>query len=78
VGGPNPGYTWDGCCPSGCGSSANNALCGPSQPSPPAGQPDQKSYKDFNDAWPLDSWSISEPDLGYQAQYVRLLSKFLR
>jgi hypothetical protein len=73
-GGPNPGYTWDTCCPSNCSGNS----CGPSQPSPPAGQPDQKSYKDFNDNWPLDSWSVTEPDDGYQAQYVRLLSKFLQ
>jgi endoglucanase len=45
--------------------------------SPPAGQPAQKSYTDFNDSWPLDSWSVTEPDDGYQAQYVRLLSKFV-
>jgi len=74
TGGPNPGYTWDGCCPSGCSGNS----CGASQPSPPAGQPDQKSYKDFNDGWPLDSWSVTEPDDGYQAQYVRLLSKFVQ
>jgi hypothetical protein len=74
TGGPNPGYTWDSCCPSGCSGNS----CGAAQPSPPAGQPDQKSYLDFNDSWPLDSWSVTEPDLGYQAQYVRLLSKFVQ
>jgi len=78
VGGPNPGYSWDSCCPSGCGGASNDALCGSAPPSPPAGQPDQKSYKDFNDGWPLDSWSVTEPDDGYQAQYVRLLSKFVQ
>jgi hypothetical protein len=36
-----------------------------------------KSYKDFNDGWPVDSWQVTEPDLGYQAAYVRLLSKFV-
>jgi hypothetical protein len=74
VGGPNPTYTWDSCCPASCG--AGNA-CGGAPPSPPAGQPDQKAYKDFNDSWPLDSWQVTEPDDGYQAQYVRLLSKFV-
>jgi len=74
TGGPNPGYTWDTCCPNNCSGNS----CGAAQLSPPAGQPDQKSYLDFNDSWPLDSWSISEPDLGYQAQYVRLLSKFVQ
>jgi endoglucanase len=74
TGGPNPSYTWDACCPSHCSGNS----CGAAQLSPPAGQPDQKSYRDFNDSWPLDSWSISEPDLGYQAQYVRLVSKFVQ
>lgn len=72
TGGPNPGYSWDSCCPSGCSG------CGTAPLSPPAGQPAQKSYKDFNDSWPLDSWSVTEPDDGYQAQYVRLLSKFVQ
>jgi hypothetical protein len=78
VGGPNPSYAWDSCCPSGCASFSSNARCGPASPSPPAGQPDQKSYKDFNDGWPIDSWSVSEPSDTYQARYVRLLSKFVR
>ena len=75
VGGPNPSYSLDGCCPSNCGAS--NALC-MNNPVPPAGQPPMKAYKDFNDGWPLDSWSVTEPDLGYQAAYVRLLSKFVK
>jgi hypothetical protein len=74
VGGPNPSYAWDGCCPSGCSGFS----CGSAPPAPPSGQPDQKAYKDFNDNWPLDSWSISEPDDGYQAKWVRLLSKFVK
>jgi hypothetical protein len=73
VGGPNPSYAVDGCCPSGCGSF--DSECTP--PSPPAGQPPMKSYKDFNDGWPLDSWAVTEPDLGYQAAYVRLLANFV-
>jgi hypothetical protein len=47
-------------------------------PAPPAGQPPQKSYKDFNTSWPIDSWSVTEPDLLYQVAYIRLLSKFVR
>ena len=74
TGGPNPSYTWDGCCPNGCGTG--NSCGGSAMPSPPAGQPSQKSYLDFNDGWPLDSWSVTEPDDGYQAKYIRLLSKF--
>ncbi len=73
VGGPNPSYSWDGCCPSGC----SGVPCGDAPPAPPAGQPPAKSYEDFNDSWPLDSWSVTEPDVGYQALYIRLLSKFV-
>ena len=42
--------------------------------SPPAGQPLQKSYLDFNTSWPDNSWEISEPAIYYQAAYVRLLA----
>lgn len=73
TGGPNPSYAWDGCCPSNCGTS-----CGAAPLSPPSGQPAAKSYLDFNDSWPLDSWQVTEPDDGYQAAYVRLLAKFVQ
>lgn len=77
VGGPNPSYDWDGCCPSGCGSASNNAICNSESLSPPKDQPDQKSYKDFNTSWPLNSWSVTENSCGYQVRYIRLLSKFV-
>jgi len=77
VGGPNPSYNWDGCCPSSCGSVGNNALCGAAPLSPPAGQPDQKSYLQFNDSWPLNSWEVTENSNGYQAAYIRLLAHFV-
>ncbi|MFW5656492.1 MAG: glycoside hydrolase family 9 protein [Bacteroidota bacterium] len=76
VGGANPGYDWDGCCPSGCGSG-NNAKCVSEDISPPKNQPAQKSYKDFNTSWPLNSWSVTENSCGYQVSYIRLLSKFV-
>jgi hypothetical protein len=44
--------------------------------SPPAGQPPQKSYRDWNTGWPENSWEVSEPSMAYQAAYVRLISKF--
>jgi hypothetical protein len=78
TGGPNPSYDWDACCPSGCGGTANNAVCTSTPISPPKGQPQQKSYKDFNTPWPLDSWSVTEPSDGYQVAYIRLLSKLVR
>ena len=71
VGGPEETYTWASGCPT------LNAACGSAPPSPPAGQPQQKSYKDFNDPWPLDSWEVSEPSCGYQTAYIRLLAKFV-
>ena len=76
TGGPNPSYNWDGCCPSNCGGS-NNAVCNSENISPPKGQPKQKSYKDFNTSWPLNSWEVTENSCGYQMAYIRLLSKFV-
>ncbi len=78
TGGPNPSYNWDGCCPSGCGSAANNAVCNSEPISPPKGQPKQKSYKDFNTSWPLNSWAVTENSCGYQVAYIRLLARFVR
>ncbi len=75
-GGVNPSYDWDACCPSGCGSAGNNALCLAESLDPPKNQPIQKSYKDFNTSWPINSWTISEAGIYTQASYVRMLSKF--
>ena len=76
TGGPNPSYDWDGCCPGGCGSAANNQACLALSIVPPKGQPAQKSYKDFNNSWPLNSWSVTENSCGYQMSYIRLLAHF--
>lgn len=71
-GGPNQTqWDWDSRCPS------VSTLCGTKRPSPPYAQPAQKSYKDFNDGWPLNSWPITEVSNGYQVAYIRLLSKFI-
>jgi len=76
TGGPNPGYDVDGCCATNsCGNS--NAICTSENLTPPKGQPVQKSYKDFNTSWPLNSWSVTENSNGYQLNYIRLLSKFV-
>ena len=77
TGGANPSYDWDDCCPGGCGSSDNNAVCTSESISPPKNQPKQKSYKDFNTSWPLNSWAVTENSCGYQVKYMRLLSKFV-
>jgi endoglucanase len=76
TGGPNPSYDWDGCCPNNCGGEANNT-CNSESIVPPKGQPAQKSYKDFNTGWPLNSWSVTENSCGYQINYIRMLSKFV-
>jgi hypothetical protein len=73
VGGPAGGqYDWDGGCPN------VSPKCGTSRLAPPYGQPPQKSYLDFNDGWPLNSWSVSEPSNGYQVNYIRLLARFVK
>lgn len=77
VGGPNPYYERDECCNSSCGPQGDR-LCRIPKMSPPSGQPAAKSYTDFNDGWPLNSWQVTENSNGYQAAYIRLLSKFAR
>ena len=71
VGGPNPSYSWDKRCPD------VNAGCGRAMPSPPYGQPAEKSYADFNDSWPINSWEVTEPSGAYQTAYIRLLARFV-
>jgi len=74
TGGPNPSYGVDGCCPSSCAGRS----CDSEPLSPPLGQPAQKSYRDFNTSWPLNSWSVTENSGSYQVAYIRLLSKFVK
>jgi endoglucanase len=77
VGGPDPAYDRDACCPASCGSPESNAACGKAPLSPPQGQPPLKSYLDFNEGWPLNSWQVSQTSTGFQAAYVRLLANFV-
>lgn len=73
TGGPNYNqWDWDDRCP------GISAACGSARPAPPYGQPPQKSYLDFNDGWPLNSWPISENSNGYQTAYIRLLARFVK
>lgn len=65
--GPPPGYLTGG----------PNASFSVTNISPPAGQPEQKSYLDFNDDFPNNSWEISEPAIYYQAAYIRLLANYV-
>jgi len=74
MGGANNSYDWDNCCNSSC-NGGNTPIC--TSTILPKGQPQQKSYKDFNTSWPLNSWQLTETSLGYQTAYIRLLSKFV-
>jgi endoglucanase len=40
-------------------------------------QPLQKCYKNWNNGWPENSWSITEPAIYYQASYIKLLAHFI-
>ena len=77
VGGPNPHYSKDACC-------TERLLCRLANPScrkdlaPPLGQPAMKSYRQFNEGWPVNSWEITEPSTGYQASYIRVLAPYVR
>jgi endoglucanase len=77
TGGPNPGYDRDQCCPNNCGGDWANNACNSESIKPPKGQPAQKSYKDFNTNWPMNSWSVTENSCGYQCNYIRLISKLV-
>jgi endoglucanase len=84
VGGPNPGFALDPCCTAAPGTSAYQcfgaaafSLCSHSY-APPLGQPAMKSYRQFNEGWPADSWEVSEPSTGYQASYIRVLAAYAR
>jgi len=78
VGGPNDGYERDACCAAGTCGGYGAAVCRKPILSPPANQPPAKAYADFNDGWPVNSWSVTENSNGYQVAYIRLLSKFVR
>ncbi len=69
--GPAPGYV-----PGGPNVGAVQSGV-PASLQPPAGQPPQKSYKDWNVGWPEASWAITEPAIYFQSGYVKLLSKFV-
>ncbi len=79
----NDGTDWDHAIHSTYGPAPGFLTGGPNQAfsvgslSPPAGQPAQKSYLDFNTGFPQNSWEISEPAIYYQAAYIRLLANFV-
>lgn len=78
VGGPNPQYSGDPCCAESpqCGSALRATACADDL-SPPIGQPPMKSYRQFNDGWPTNSWEVTENSNANQVQYIRLLAGFV-
>lgn len=76
VGGPNPYYSLDRCC-AGSPSCGDDSDCS-GQWQPPLGQPPMKSYLQFNDGWPINSWEVTENSNGYQVAYIRLLAAFVQ
>ena len=79
----NDGTIWDHALNSEIGPAPGFLVGGPnhyfsvSGLAPPANQPRQKSYMDFNDGFPNNSWELSEPAIYYQAAYVRLLANYV-
>jgi hypothetical protein len=77
--GPPPGYLVGGVNPhygvSDCVGAGTLAVA------PPAGQPIQKSYKDWNTGWNGSAdecaYTITEPSIGYQAALLHLLAHFV-
>ena len=83
VGGPNPYYSLDNCCTAAVGTAGYRcygaptfSFCG-NDHAPPLGQPALKSYRQFNEGWPGNSWAITEPSTAYQAQYIRVLARYV-
>ena len=83
VGGPNPHYSMDKCCTAAiftagyrCSFSAAFSLCS-NRYAPPLGQPALKSYREFNEGWPVNSWEVTEPSTGYQAHYISVLAEYV-
>ena len=83
VGGPNPHYSKDAYCAAGFRAAVNRFLHSAVSPlcsnnyTPPLGQPALKSYREFNEGWPANSWEITEPSTGYQAHYISVLAKYV-
>jgi hypothetical protein len=64
--GPAPGYV-----PGGPNRSYSGTVSGISN------QPPQKAYKDWNTAYPENSWEITEPSIYNQASYIMLLARLM-
>jgi len=78
--GPAPGYVPGGPNTQYCGGAPADHAC---SKSPLRSQPPAKAYVDSNEGWAPQSsfdktWELSEPAIYYQANYVRLVSKFVR
>jgi endoglucanase len=84
VGGPNPYFSIDKCCTAAIGTAGYRcygstafSFCSNSY-APPLGQPALKSYRQFNEGGPANSYEVTEPSTGYQAHYILVLAKYVR
>ena len=68
--GPAPGYVPGGPSTSYVSDGGDATMI------PPAAQPGEKSYADFNDAARV-SWALTENSITYQAPYIRLLASII-
>ena len=74
VGGPNQTFRLPACCPAACGGELG---CQKADLTPPLGQPPLKSYLDFHNPYPQNSWQVSEPSTFYQAHYIAFLASLI-
>jgi len=78
----NDGTVWDNAINSTNGPAPGYLVGGPNKDfsvgslTPPSNQPPLKSYLDFNDGFPNNSWEISEPAIYYQTAFIRLLASY--
>ncbi len=76
------GTDWDHALNSTYGPAPGFLAGGPNQAytgslSPPANQPIQKAYLDYNNGYDDVAYEITEPAIYYQAAYIQLLSNFV-
>ncbi len=78
----NDGTDWDNALTSTYGPAPGFLSGGPNQGytgslSPPAGQPVQKCYLDYNNGYSDVAYEITEPAIYYQAAYIRFLAHYV-
>jgi hypothetical protein len=80
-GGPNQGFNVQSGFPNSLGGyqpTAAELTLGTFIQNVLVGSPPAKMYMDINHSWPINTWEITEPHIGYQVAYIRLLSKYVQ